>query len=208
MTTRTPYRAPGLSAMMITPGTLVTGDTLNYAMGLDRHSYRGLPIVRHGGTYGGYRAEFRSVPSAGMTIALLCNNRAAEPYTLTSRIMDVYSGDRLAVPTPSTAAASSSGPGDTAAPLFTQNIGDRAGPYFSEELDVRWTILPGTTSGITLQRRNLLPMALASRDTTNTHFTVLGAQADVRFQRDAVGRVTGFVVNAGDITNIWFAKMK
>ena len=50
-------RAQKLSAMMITPGTLVTGDTLNYAMGLYRHSYRGLPIVRHGGTYGGYRAE-------------------------------------------------------------------------------------------------------------------------------------------------------
>ena len=108
----------------------------------------------------------------------------------------------------SAAATPSPGPGETAAPSFTQNIGDLAGTYFSEELDVRWTVLPGSTSGIALQRRNLSPTALVSRDTTNTRFTPTGTRAEVRFERDAVGRVTGFVVDAGDITNIRFAKLK
>ena len=200
-------RAPGLSAMMVTPGRLITGDTLNYAMGLYRHTYRGLPIVRHGGTYGGYRAEFRVVPSASMSMAVLCNNRAADPYVLTNRIMDVYLSDRLAAPTSSPAAASSPGPETTAASLLPQDVEDLAGTYFSEELDIRWTVLPVPTGGIALQRRNLPPMALASLDATGTRFRVTGTSAAVRFARNAVGRVTGFVVDAGDITSIRFEKL-
>ncbi len=74
--------------------------------------------------------------------------------------------------------------------------------------DVRWTVLPGSPSGIALQRRNLSPTALAARDTTGTRFALTGTPAAVRFQRNAVGRVTGFVVDAGDITNIRFEKLK
>ena len=52
------------------------------------------------------------------------------------------------------------------------------------------------------------PIPLASRDTTNMRFTLTGTLAAVRFERDGVGRVTGFAVDAGDITNIRFAKLK
>ena len=200
--------APGLSALMLTPGTLITGDTLEYSMGLYRSTYRGVPIVRHGGINGGYRAEFRVIPSARMTTAVLCNNRAAEPYTLANRIMDVYVGDRLAVPTTTTAAAAAPRVLATTTPTRPVNASDLVGNYFSEELDIRWTILPSAPSGIALRRRNLSPISLASRDTTETHFTVLGTTAAVRFERNTVGRVTGFVVDAGDITNIRFVKLQ
>ena len=49
---------------------------------------------------------------------------------------------------------------------------------------------------------------MASRDTTNTRFTPTGTPAEVRFERDAVSRVTGFLVKAGAITNIRFVKLK
>ena len=167
-----------------------------------------LSIVRHGGTSGRYRAEFRAVPSASMTLAIMCNDRAAESYALTNRVMDVYLGDRLAAPTPSVAAASSSGLGETAAPSFTHHIGDLASTVFCEEFDVRWMVLPRSASGIALQRRNLSPIPLASCDTTNMRFTLTATPVEVRFKRDGVGRVTGFVVDARDITNIRFAKLK
>ena len=50
-------------------------------------------------------------------------------------------------------------------------------------------------------------MALASCDTTNMRFTLTATLAEVRFKRDGVGRVTGFVADVGDITNIRFAKL-
>ncbi|CAN5761825.1 hypothetical protein BH23GEM3_BH23GEM3_00650 [soil metagenome] len=199
--------APGLSAFMVTPGRLASGDTLDYAMGLSFDTYRGLPIVRHGGRYGGYRAEFTVVPSADVTIAILCNIRTAEPYVLMNRIIDVYLGDGLAAPTPATAAAPPPVPSRPAGSDFLTEFGDLPGAYFSEELDVRWTVQPGTTSGITLQRRNLPPVALAPLDTEGTRFMVIGSRVEVRFERDASGQVTGFILDVGDITGIQFARL-
>lgn len=198
--------APGLSALMAERGRLSSGETIPYAMGLRFDTYRGLPLVRHGGSYGGYRAESTVVPSANMTIALLCNVSNAGPSVLSQRIMDVYLGDELGPAAPAAAI-----PGGSVGSLLSgvlQEVGDLPGTYFSEELDVRWTMLPGATSGIALQRRNLAPMALASRDAAKVRFTAIGAPLEVRFERDAAGRVTGFVIDSGDITGIRFVKLK
>lgn len=197
--------APGLSALMVERGRLTSGEAVNYAMGLQFDTYRGLSIVRHGGTYGGYRAEFSIVPSANMTVALLCNVRSAVPYTLKNGILDAYLGDQLA-PVPAATIPGGSVGSLLSSPLL--KIGDLPGAYFSEELDVRWTVLPGATSGIALQRRNLPPIELASRDAAKTRFTAVGAPLEVRFERDASGRVTGFVIESGDISGIRFVKLK
>ncbi len=201
-------RAPGLSALMVTPGKLVSGDTLTYAMGLNFDTYRGLPIVRHGGTYGGYRAEFSVVPSVNMTIAVLCNIRTVEPYVLKNRIIDVYLGEQLVALTPPAAAPAFPTPGEHTGSSVLQGVGDLPGTYFSDELDVRWTVLTGATNGIALQRRNLPAMALTSHDTTRTHFTLTGTPVHVHFERDATGRLTGFILDVGDITGIRFVKLK
>jgi CubicO group peptidase (beta-lactamase class C family) len=200
--------APGLSALMLTPGCLISGNTLIYAMGLYFDTYRGLPSVRHGGTYGGYRAEFTVIPSADVTIAILCNIRTAEPYVLKNRIIDLYLGDRLAPPAPATAAAPPPVSDQPAGSGALEEVGNLPGIYFSEELDVRWTVHPGATIGIALQRRNLPPVALALRDTATMRFTVTGSPVDVRFERDASGEVTGFIIDVGDITGIRFVKLR
>lgn len=197
--------APGLSALMVERGRLTSGETITYAMGLNVSTYRGLPLVRHGGSYGGYRAEFTVVPAANMTIALLCNVSSAAPFVLSQRIMDVYLSDQLAPAAPMAV------PAGTAGSLLSgilREIGDLPGAYFSEELDVRWTIHPGPTHGIALQRRNLPLTELASHDAAKTRFTAVGAPLEVRFERDASGRVTGFIINSGDITGIRFVKLR
>ncbi len=125
--------------------------------------------MRHGGTYGGYRAEFTVVPSADVTIAILCNIRTAEPYVLKNRIIDVYLGDRLATPTPAAAAAPPPVPGRPAGSGLLQEAGDLPGTYFSEELDVRWTVQPGATSGIALSSSDRQFPGAAARATSDGH---------------------------------------
>lgn len=83
------------------------------------------------------------------TIAILCNIRTAEPYVLKNRIIDVYLGDRLATPTPAAAAAPPPVPGLPAGSGLLQEVGDLPGTYFSEELDVRWTVQPEAVGDIT-----------------------------------------------------------
>jgi len=117
-------------------------------------------------------------------------------------------GDRLVTPTSAAAAAPPPVPGRPGGASLPQEVGDLLGTYFSEELDVRWTVQPGATSGVTLQRRNLPPIALAPRDTAGTRFTLIGSSVDVRFERDASGQVTGFILDVGDITGIRFVKLR
>lgn len=197
--------APGLSALMVERGRLTSGETIHYAMGLNASTYRGLPLVRHGGSYGGYRAEFTVVPSANMTIALLCNVSSAAPVVLSQRIMDVYLSEQLAPAAPVAVPGGSVGSGLSG---ILREIGDLPGAYFSDELDVRWTIQPGPTHGIALQRRNLPSIELASRDAAKTRFTGVGTPLEVRFERDVSGRVSGFVIDSGDITGIRFVKLR
>ena len=49
--------APGVLKKLQTRGKLNNGTTLAYAWGLQIGGYRGLPIVEHRGSLGGYRAH-------------------------------------------------------------------------------------------------------------------------------------------------------
>jgi len=42
----------------------------------------------------------------------------------------------------------------------------------------------------------------------NLRFTAVGAPLEVRFERDRSGRVSGFVIDSGDITGIPFVKLQ
>jgi len=79
----------------LTVGTLNSGKKLDYAAGLMIGTYRGLPTVRHGGSWAGYRAELLRFPQAGTSIACLCNLGTANPSTLAGRVADVVLSSRL-----------------------------------------------------------------------------------------------------------------
>ena len=64
---------PGGLKMIQTPGKLNDGKTLAYAWGLQIGTYRGLPIVEHSGSLGGFRAHIMRMPSQHTSVALLCN---------------------------------------------------------------------------------------------------------------------------------------
>ena len=205
-----PLKAPGLSAMLVTPGRLNSGESLAYAMGLRLETYRGLALVRHGGSYGGYRTEMTVAPSANMTIAVLCNLSTATPYGangFSQRILDIYLGDQLAPPITPPLPGGTMGSRLSGLGPFVARFSDFTGDYFSDELDVRWSIQPGTPSGIAIQRRNLSPLALEPRDPSMVSFTAVGTPLSVRFESDTAGRVTGFVIDSGDMTGILFVKL-
>ena len=201
--------ANGLAALMLTPGRLTSGETQFYAMGLNLGTYRGVPIVRHGGSYGGYRAEYAVIPSASLTIALLCNTRSAEPFALKNRILDVYLADRLGAVAAATATAPAAPVSSATSAVSNVKFDSHEliGDYFSNELDARWTIQPGSAGGIALRRRNLAPSALTASDAARLRFTLDATPLGVRFERDQSGRVTGFVIDANDITGIRFGKL-
>jgi CubicO group peptidase (beta-lactamase class C family) len=81
-----------LIARMLTRPTLPSGDTIPYAYGLRKQTYRGLPIVLRGGHTNGIRTEIRRFSSQGITVATLCNADHLNAYQRNERVADVYLG--------------------------------------------------------------------------------------------------------------------
>lgn len=71
-------------------GKLNDGKTLDYAKGLFIGTYRGLRTVRHGGAWGGYRAELLRFPDQHFSVACLCNLSNANPEKRAEQVAGVY----------------------------------------------------------------------------------------------------------------------
>lgn len=84
-----------LPAEMQVQGTLNNGKKLDYAKALFIGEYRGLRTVRHGGAWGGYRAELLRFPAQHFSVACLCNLSNANPERRAERVADVYLGSLM-----------------------------------------------------------------------------------------------------------------
>src|SRR6476646_5840121 len=76
-------------------GKLNNGKTITYAKGLAVTEYRGLKAVRHGGSWGGYRAELLRFPEQHFSVACLCNVGNADPSRRANLVADVYLGSLM-----------------------------------------------------------------------------------------------------------------
>ena len=77
-------------------GVLSNGTPANYGFGLMYGEYRGLPIVQHGGSYQGYRAQLTRFPKQRFSVMVLCNLADIDPDALVSRVADIYLASELA----------------------------------------------------------------------------------------------------------------
>ena len=87
-----------------TQGVLNNGKKIAYALGLFIGTYRGLPIVEHGGALFGYRTELLRFPNQKFSVICLCNVGTSGPRHLANEVADIYLAGQLA-PKPAVAAA-------------------------------------------------------------------------------------------------------
>ena len=78
------------------------------------------------------------------------------------------------------------------------------GPYYSGELDTRYDIIIKSGALSVLDRRGEDTPALAQKKDV----FVAGGFANIRFQRDGNGVITGFLISTGRVLNLKFAKLK
>src|SRR5215475_1775985 len=89
-----------LLAELQEPGKLDSGKTLKYAKGLMVGTYRGLPFVGRGGSWGGYRAQLLRFPEQHFSVVCLCNAGNAGPEKRALRVADIYLSEQMKEPTP------------------------------------------------------------------------------------------------------------
>ena len=87
-----------LIEQMLTPGKLNDAGPMSYAFGLQVHSYRGLPIVEHGGADAGYRAHYLRFPDQRLTVICFCNLSTMTPRNYALAVADLILGDRFTEP--------------------------------------------------------------------------------------------------------------
>jgi CubicO group peptidase (beta-lactamase class C family) len=113
----TSHRVGGaeLIATMESTGKLASGADTGYAMGLIVREVNGLREVSHGGVTGGYKAFLSRYPEQHLSVALLCNNAAANPPDLAKSVAEAFLDvEKKAVPR---------------IELTTQQLAPRAGLY-------------------------------------------------------------------------------
>ncbi len=77
---------------------LASGDTVSYAWGITVDRYRGVDLLHHSGSTGGYRSQLLQFPNDRVGIAVLCNGANANPDRLAREVADRVIGGLGPVP--------------------------------------------------------------------------------------------------------------
>ena len=193
-----------------TPGLLNSGSALTYAWGLQVGAYRGLKVVEHSGSLGGYRAHLARYPDRHVSVAVLCNLGVITPGSLVQQIADIVIGEEFPQPKPTPgqtpgagaggAQTSSSRPSSIAGPVVT----DAAGVYTSSELDATFTVT--TRNGRLLLKRDedAEPQPLQPGADGQYRLRTL----IIRFVRDSEGKIEALLVDAGRVRDVRFQRLR
>jgi CubicO group peptidase (beta-lactamase class C family) len=191
------------------------GKRLNYAEGLVVSDYRGLRMVSHGGSWGGYRAQLMRFPDQHFSVATLCNLGNADPTRRASQVADVYLNSVMKPKTVKSAEEDEERKKEAATISLTKDqLGAYAGDYWSEEMGVsyRLAVRDGALKVVAVLDKIGIPRANnfskeEFRPTGTDVFTVGEDGLTVKFKRDG-GTASEFQLDAGRSTGIVFRRMK
>jgi CubicO group peptidase (beta-lactamase class C family) len=194
------------------PGRLNNGKTLNYAKGLMVEKYRGLAMVEHGGSWGGYRAQLLRFPDQHFSVACLCNVGNAGPEKRALRVADIYLSEHMKEPAPRAKAPGQREKRESVT-LAPENLARYQGSFRSEEL--RATYLLAVEDG-KLKVTKLesgggflrAPDEMELRPVGSDEFTVDSEGLQFQFAHDGSGNVSGFKLDAGRTKGIEFQRKK
>jgi hypothetical protein len=194
---------PDVIRMLETPGRLNSGTELTYAWGLMLGAYRGLPIVEHSGSLGGYRAHIIQFPSAHTSVAVLCNVSNVSTGAVVRRVSDAVLAGRISLPP---APPPPPPPGLVGPGLGYLYEGDEskafAGDYYSEELESVYRV--SVDGAILKLRRGAQRQAFTLVPRRKDEFDLPGSI--IRFRRGPDGAVSALVVDADRTRGLVFEK--
>jgi hypothetical protein len=194
----------GVIERLHTTEPLNDGKPSPYAWGLQIDSYRGLPIVEHGGSLGGYRAHLLRFPTVHASIAILCNLGSIAPSGLSRQVANAVIGDRFTQSSPPAASTSSAARGGSAPTVPARDakaLSAYAGSYYSGEIESTFTI--ALDAGQLMLRRDSESDSAPLQPEGPDRFRARGMT--IRFERQADGAAV-LLVDAGRVRDIRFVR--
>jgi CubicO group peptidase (beta-lactamase class C family) len=198
-----------LVTQLQTPGRITAAGPMTYAFGLTVETYRGMRLVQHTGSTGGYRAAIYRFPDAHTSVAMLCNVSTANTGQLALRMSDVVLGDRFVAP-PERVAAGGRGGGRggaaNAAPRAAPQRDAVLGRFRSDELlGAVWEITAGDAPDRIVAQRARGASEIFAADERGLSFSARGTT--LLFDVPARGKSPGFVVNGNRVSGLRFERV-
>ena len=183
-------------------GRTASGEELPYAGGLEWGSYRGLTTVGHSGSAVGYVADFVQFPEERFSVVVFSNFSEFRPGRMAYRIADLYLADRFTEVPSDESSSQRDSVEPLRATLSATELEQFVGYYYSEELDFIYSLsVAGGDLELEVrgQRMRLLP---ESEDRFR------GDRLALDFEKSDQGASSGFRVNAGEVRDIYFERVK
>jgi CubicO group peptidase (beta-lactamase class C family) len=195
------YRVGGKEViqLMHTQGILEGGRQIEYAFGLKIRKYRGLDIVEHSGSLGGYRAEFLRFPKQRFSVIILSNLDRIVPSQLAGQVADLYLEGEFQEDKPK---PSKREPAKTITfQIPEETIEEYTGHFYSGEVQSIFQILFEDGK---LYLRRTGGQALFMQPIGKDQFRVRGWT--IRLSRNEKKEIMGFRLNSGRVLNLLFKK--
>lgn len=202
---------PGLINKMVTSGKLNSGEDAGYAFALVPGTYRGLDIIEHSGSLGGYRTHYLRFPGQQFSVVILSNVSTFDPSDKARKIAALYLKKDMRSQeefiekhgVTSRKTAEENVPTEESAPatLTESEQIEYSGSYYSEELDCVYRIL---AEGNQLKIRIRYSPEIEIESSGKDEFA--GPSINIRFVRSLQGKVTSFTADSGGVKNIIFVK--
>ena len=191
-----------LIATMSTRGRTDGGEELSYALGLEFGPYRGLKTMGHSGSAVGYVAQFLQFPEQRLSVVILSNLSSFRPGRIARQIADLYLADELTEPGASGEQVRPPRTSPEPITLSRTEIEVFVGDFYSEELDFSYSLDVREGSLELELRGNRIELLPYSADRFGW------GRRELSFLREASGVVTGFALDAGNISGLHFLKME
>ena len=196
---------PKVVARLHEQGKLNSGETIAYAFGQSVGDYRGMRSVSHTGSWAGYRSILQRIPDQKFAVVILANHGSINPTTLARQIVEIHLADRLAG-APAQPAPGRGGIVATATPWnpTPADLAAYAGEYHSPELQTTYVV--EVREGQVIARHFRLG-EIRFRPSERDRFQA-PTFGDVRFVRDAAGKVVAFTATTDRVRNVRFERIK
>lgn len=191
--------------LMLTPGMTNNGDSLDYAFGLRKGSYRGSRTIDHGGAMLGFRTQLLRFPDQRFSAVVLANSMDINAGGLAYQVADIFLEGRL-MPKPPRRPAPDRQPGEAMAKAGVSeaappDLGEYAGDYYSEELESTYHFfLEGNALRVRVGRLDPVSLSFRKPDLFSTQ------AGEVTFRRDPSNRISGFRLDSGRVKGLAFEK--
>jgi CubicO group peptidase (beta-lactamase class C family) len=184
-------------------GKLANGRVLAYAFGLTVGQYRGLKLVEHGGSSGGYRTIISRFPTEHTSIVALCNTSDANTTLLSHQVADIVLSAPLAAAPPQPRRDTNTVQIARGKSVVAPNLTRLVGRYYSAELDATYEV---GVSGDKLTVRR--PRGEVDTLEVVDPRTFRAGGLTYRFTPNANDKARGFAVDIGRARGMMFDRVK